>query len=205
LFWKAKVPPKVKVFGWKLATNSLGVQDHRCKRKMDIVPTCNICGVEPETAHHAMIECTKAKALRQRMRNDWDLPDENMFRYTGADWVLVLLNQLDDSTRAKLLLIWWRAWHMRNNALFGNGKCGIEQSSFFLQSYLTSFQDTREVEILTNPKGKHSVINLVPGMNLRRKEPEASWSKPDVGKAKLNFDASFLIENHSGSWSCSKE
>jgi ribonuclease HI len=89
---------------------------------------------------------------------------------------------------------------MRNNALFGDGKCGIEQSSFFLQSYLTSFQDTREVEILTNPKGKHSVINLVPGMNLRRKEPEASWSRPDVGKAKLNFDASFLIENHSGSW-----
>jgi hypothetical protein len=85
LVWKAKVPPKVKVFGWKLATNSLGVQDHRCKRKMDIVPTCNICGVEPETRHHAMIECTKAKALRQRMRNDWDLPAENMFRYTGAD------------------------------------------------------------------------------------------------------------------------
>jgi hypothetical protein len=39
-------------------------------------------------------------------------------------------------------------------------------------------------------------------MNLRRKEPEASWSRPDVGKAKLNFDASFLIENHSGSLCC---
>jgi hypothetical protein len=26
LIWKAKVPPKVHVFGWKLTTNTLGVQ-----------------------------------------------------------------------------------------------------------------------------------------------------------------------------------
>ena len=89
---------------------------------------------------------------------------------------------------------------MRNNALFGDGKCGIEQSSFFLQSYLSSFQDTREVEVLSDPKGKHSVINIKPRVKLGTKEPEATWSKPDVGMAKLNFDASFLIENHSGSW-----
>jgi hypothetical protein len=40
LVWKAKVPPKVQVFGWKLATYSLGVQVHRCKRNMDQIPTC---------------------------------------------------------------------------------------------------------------------------------------------------------------------
>jgi hypothetical protein len=68
---------------------------------------------------------------------------------------------------------------MRNNALFGDGKCGIEQSSFFLQSYLTSFQDTREVEILTNPKGKHSVINLVPGKNLKLVGPDQMLVRPN--------------------------
>ena len=39
LIWKAKVPPKVRVFGWKLATNTLGVQDHRFKRNMDVFPS----------------------------------------------------------------------------------------------------------------------------------------------------------------------
>jgi hypothetical protein len=32
MIWKADVPPKVRVFGWKLATNTLGVQDLRCKK-----------------------------------------------------------------------------------------------------------------------------------------------------------------------------
>ena len=65
LIWKAKVPPKVRVFGWKLATNTLGVQDHRFTRNMDVLPICSICGTEAETSFHAMITCTKARALRQ--------------------------------------------------------------------------------------------------------------------------------------------
>jgi hypothetical protein len=32
LIWKADAPPKVKIFTWKLATNSLTVQTNRCRR-----------------------------------------------------------------------------------------------------------------------------------------------------------------------------
>ena len=64
VIWNTKVPPKVKVFGWKLATDSLGVEAHRHKRIMDVVPTCFICGNESETTHHAMVKYTKVKALR---------------------------------------------------------------------------------------------------------------------------------------------
>jgi hypothetical protein len=45
LIWNANVPPKIKVFGWKLATNTLGLQAHRNKRNMDVIPTCSICGI----------------------------------------------------------------------------------------------------------------------------------------------------------------
>jgi hypothetical protein len=79
LIWNTNVPSKIQVFGWKLATNSLGVQDHRCKRNMDILPTCSICGMEPETAHHAMTNCTKAIALRNKLKEDWELPIEKAF------------------------------------------------------------------------------------------------------------------------------
>jgi hypothetical protein len=104
LIWRAKVPPKIRVFGWKLATNTLGIQDHRCRRKMDRIPTCSICGTEAETSFHAMISCTKARALRQKMR-DWNLPPEESFRHTGYDWALVLLSQVDEFMRAKLLFL----------------------------------------------------------------------------------------------------
>jgi hypothetical protein len=58
IIWKAKVPPKFRVFGWKLAT------DLRHHRHMDHLPTCSICSMEPETNHHAMVNYTKARALR---------------------------------------------------------------------------------------------------------------------------------------------
>jgi hypothetical protein len=115
LIWKTKVQPKIRVFGWKLATNSLGVQSLRHRRKMDILPTCSICGTESEDSFHAMISCTKPSALRQKMREDWDLLQENAFRFTGNDWALTLLGQVDEFIRAKLLLLWWRTWHLRNN------------------------------------------------------------------------------------------
>jgi hypothetical protein len=99
------VPPKVRVFGWKLATNTLGVQVRRCRRKMDILPTCSICGTEAETSFHAMIVCTKVKALRQKMREEWDLPPDNNLRFKGDDWAIVLLSQVDDRMRAKLLFL----------------------------------------------------------------------------------------------------
>ena len=106
LIWKANVPPKVRVFGWKLATNTLGVQVHRHKRNMDPLPTCNICGMEPETSYHTMVSCTKARALRHYLRREWSLPDEQQLIFTGHDWVLVLLSNIDDSMGAKLLLLW---------------------------------------------------------------------------------------------------
>lgn len=47
------------------------------------------------------------------------LRDDEKFMDIGKDWALILLNQLDIAQRAKMLYILWRAWHMRNNIVFG--------------------------------------------------------------------------------------
>jgi hypothetical protein len=202
LIWKANVQPKVRVFGWKLATDSLGVQVHRCNRNMDLMPTCKICGMEPESSHHAMVNCTKAKALRQCLRKDWELPDENAFSYTGEDWMLLLLNNVSDQMRSKLLLMWWRTWHLRNNIIFDDGKCRIEQSSIFLQSTLASNSDKTDIEKLSDPKGKRILgrENEVDSIDPRTNQTPVSWSKPEVGWVKLNWDASFWQEENRGGW-----
>jgi hypothetical protein len=126
MIWKANIPPKIKTFGYKLASNTLGVQVQHCQRNMELLPTCTLCGMEPESSHHAMVSCTKARALRYHMRETWDLPPEHNFRYTGEDWVLIFLNQCTDDMKAKLLFLWWRAWHLRNNSIFGDEKCSVE-------------------------------------------------------------------------------
>jgi hypothetical protein len=199
LIWTANVPPKLKVFGWKLATNTLGVQVHRCRRNMEVMPTCTLCGREPETAHHAVVACTKATALRQCLRKTWPLPTENFFSYTGNNWVLVLLDQCSAEMRSKLIFLWWRAWHLRNNSIFGDGKCGIEQSALFIQSYLVSFMQANEPDVEKDYKGKTVVQSLGDGMP-KKKEHPAAWTKPDEGWQKLNVDASFSIEENKGTW-----
>ncbi|PNT75466.1 hypothetical protein BRADI_1g33012v3 [Brachypodium distachyon] len=92
-------------------------------------PTSTV-GVEEETNCHAVMSCTKAKGLRQRMRQAWNLHDQSRLRYTGDDWALILLDSVDAITKQHLLFLWWwRAWHLRNDSIFGNGKETIEDSA----------------------------------------------------------------------------
>jgi hypothetical protein len=51
--WASKAPPKVKIFTWKLATNSLVIQLNRSMRLHNVLPVCSICGLEDETGYHA--------------------------------------------------------------------------------------------------------------------------------------------------------
>jgi hypothetical protein len=38
-----------------------------------------------ESSFHATVSCTKVRALRDKMRDHWNLPPEPMFRLTGDD------------------------------------------------------------------------------------------------------------------------
>jgi hypothetical protein len=102
------------------------------QKNMDVLPTYSICGMERETAHHAMKNYTKAIALRNKLKEDWELPIEKSLRDSGQDWVLILLSQSCHDMRVKLLFMWWRIWHLRNNIIFGDGKCTIKQYANFI-------------------------------------------------------------------------
>lgn len=97
--------------------------------------TCELCRREDESGHNAVVLCPKARALRSEMRKHLQLPDELQFRYTGPDWLLTLLGLLDWETEACVLLLLWRAWHLRNDQVHVKGMEPIEGSARFLVSY----------------------------------------------------------------------
>jgi hypothetical protein len=68
--WNAEVPPKVRNFAWRLAVDGLGTQDKRRRRGLVQSDICHICGNGVENGHHAMVTCTKARALWQEMRKE---------------------------------------------------------------------------------------------------------------------------------------
>ena len=86
-------------------TDTLGVQAHQIGRKMDQVATCSICGMEDETSHHDMISSTRVPALRHSLKEVLCLPLEHNFNYTGREWVLVLLSNVNDDLRAHVVEI----------------------------------------------------------------------------------------------------
>jgi hypothetical protein len=92
--WSVKVPPKVRLFAWKLSEEGLATQDNRKRRTLVREDICTICGMEKETGYHAMVRCSKAATLRAEMRRHWTLLAEELLRYTGPDWLLLLLCEL---------------------------------------------------------------------------------------------------------------
>jgi hypothetical protein len=81
-----------------------------------------------------------ARALRQELRKDWLLLDERKLAFTGPDWLVLLLNELDKETKSRVLLLFWRAWHLRNDLIHGKGSGSVPGSVAFLKSYLDSLQ-----------------------------------------------------------------
>jgi hypothetical protein len=65
--WKASVPKKVHIFGWRLPCDNLPTQKNKWQRKLELQNTCTICGNATEDSFHAAVECKKARALRLRM------------------------------------------------------------------------------------------------------------------------------------------
>ena len=46
---------------------------------------CSICGVEDECVFHALVRCPKARALRMAVREVWNLPDDEIFIFSGPN------------------------------------------------------------------------------------------------------------------------
>jgi hypothetical protein len=65
--WKANVQHKICIFGWRAAT----VLENIDRRSNTTNPTFFASGSAKEDTHHALLECTLAKALRDGMRSVW--------------------------------------------------------------------------------------------------------------------------------------
>jgi hypothetical protein len=167
LVWKAAVPPKLRVFAWKVATDSLGTKQNLNRRIPTVDPTCSLCGCKTEDSHHALIACTLARALREELRVHWSLPDESAFKEDHDEWIFSLLGNATKDQRPMIIFLLWRAWHHRNNIVHGDGKASVSASVPYLVNYHRSF--TRV--------GDEALVK------------EAYWSPPPFGSIKVNVDA----------------
>jgi hypothetical protein len=74
------------------------------RRTLQIDSICNICGHAEENSHHAVVECTKPKALRFAMRSHLQLPPQSNFVFSGPDWLQLMLANCSLTQRNNILM-----------------------------------------------------------------------------------------------------
>jgi ribonuclease HI len=202
--WKAQVPNKVRIFSRRLALDNLPTQKNKWRRKLEVLNTCLICGNGTEDSFHAVVECTKARALRQRMRDFWILPKEESLRKTGKDWLLVLLDNTNKDMHQAILLTFWRAWHLRNDIIHAKGQATIEHSARFLLSYANTIKSISIIpvgQVMAEEKGKKVADNMLlceKHQTTSTPEGNMQWEPPPEGWLKVNVDGSFNHKDESG-------
>ena len=127
------------------------------------------------------------------MRSGWDLPVDDSVKGMEPEWLLLCLQQLDETQCMLLLMLLWRVWHVRNELTHDKPLIPVEASKKFLCSYVDSLlliKQGPEVDIL---KGKQPALLSNNGAQ-HKLEPsvQPSWIPPPCGVANLNFDGSFV-------------
>jgi ribonuclease HI len=202
--WRTKVPNKVKIFGWRLATDNLPTTHNKWRRTLEMQNICKACGNGVEDSFHATVDCTKAKALRSRMRDFWELPKEKVFTRNGQDWLPVMLSNTNKSMHQAILLTLWRSWHLRDDFYHGKGDATIEQSARFLLNYVKNINTDMILlldNVCTDTKGKKPVDNrMMPGEGNKKQMAlqKKVWEPPPMGWLKINVDASSIEATGSG-------
>ncbi|KQJ82163.1 hypothetical protein BRADI_5g07048v3 [Brachypodium distachyon] len=101
------------------------------------------------------------------------------------------LNKANEECRTKLMFLWWRSWHLRNDIISSKGDASVTASAHFLFNYANALLSLNGRPPLHDPKGK-SLLGAGP------RSPE--WRPPDTGWAKLNVDASLVPSSGAAAW-----
>lgn len=115
----------------------------------------------------------------------------NNFRFWSLWNDLLCLDRMNTDDTAKLLLLLWRTWHVRNNLTHDTGKLSIMASMKFLCKYweeLCTVQHNNSFD----PKGNQKISSsLMAGRESKSKRQVAKWKPPPSDWVKINVDGAF--------------
>ncbi|KAF8774983.1 hypothetical protein HU200_005031 [Digitaria exilis] len=131
------------------------------------------------------------------MRVEWLLPPEKQLLYSGHEWLLRLIDSVDDVVASRLVLILWRAWFIRNEITHSNRKLSITSSAKFLLNYWETLCSIRHEDSHIDAKGKRpAFIDHVAKAKLPSEH--VCWVPPEEGMIKINVDGAFVEGDSAG-------
>ncbi|KAL0427899.1 UNVERIFIED_CONTAM: hypothetical protein Slati_2964700 [Sesamum latifolium] len=138
--WKARVPPKVLIFAWRLCRDALPTTYNMYRRGVETLGCCPWCGKEQEDVYHAFLECSFARLMWAMPNCRWYSVKD--FRGGLEDWVRGVHCNSDGEEFGLFLLICWFLWDVRNRFVFK----GQKTEAFEVESKARCYAESLTVE-----------------------------------------------------------
>ncbi|KAI5417416.1 hypothetical protein KIW84_042139 [Lathyrus oleraceus] len=131
--WKAIIPCKVKLFGWRWILGALPTRkelSHRGVISGVEGSFCPLCELEEESVGHLFLKCCKVKTIWKDVFSWFGVVFDDILELsdvgtivTGEDVLLFLSNSLDGKVKSSFFaffwpLVCWSIWNARNNLVF---------------------------------------------------------------------------------------
>ena len=118
--WRARIPTKVRAFGWKACQNILPAKMNLFHQQVLEDPICDECGLEPETVFHVLCQCSKAKEVWNHCHLQH--LSEGKGDFTDILWQCSMDLNKDSNMLDMVLMIAWSIWRNMNEVQHGGRK-----------------------------------------------------------------------------------
>ncbi|XP_062011572.1 uncharacterized protein LOC133728174 [Rosa rugosa] len=169
--WKAKVPNKVAIFGWRAAHNILPTRVALTAKGYTGEVHCVVCSQAAETLEHLFCNCSIARDIWNA--HPFVIPPSNLL---WKDWLLTRASSMPSTLFDKLLVQRWNLWRNRNDILWKNHS---QSSSCLVANALAWYEEYLQA-------------NLCGGPSHGRQQLSKQWEPPVGDVLKLNVDGAYL-------------
>jgi ribonuclease HI len=188
--WKMNVPPKVRVFWWRILHKSLPSKAELKRRHIAQEGFCEVCGDPEESIYHVVNSCTVARRFWEKVTKLTGLKIPNLHPSTWA--TDVLFSEICSADIAALYLCGaWALWTGRNGRRHGRKVWEPGSMARYIATLL------EELETMSMPTRNPKPVR------------HTKWQKPERGWFKVNTDAAFnsgsctgsagvIVRNHQG-------
>jgi hypothetical protein len=159
--WKLDVPPKVKVFWWRVIREFLSAKQVLHKRHVELVSICDTCGNQEESIQHVLMECTIARIYWEQTK---ELTEVILPVLHPTTWAQDLLFFGTARERATIICGMWSLWMHRNDWQHGKAGVPIKQAIHWVRD--TSFDMWQILHPLKQPQAARG---------------QPSWERPAPG------------------------
>jgi len=116
--WNLKVPPKVKVFWWRVLHEFLPTRLVLHRKYIEPIANCEACGADSESIRHVLVECLVAKSFWEQTKR---MTGVKLPPLHPASWAydLIIGKVISEQAQTIILIGMYALWMQRNRNRHG--------------------------------------------------------------------------------------